>query len=401
MHDEKPDIYDQVLALIDTGKEGSWWDFKQKHHDNNAKLLHDILCLANGTEHKGPRYLIFGIADNCSVTGVADGSAKKQADIIDLLRDSNFAGNMYPDVRLHDLSLKGRLIQVLEIADRPLKPYYLSEQKRKDKTIIPAGAVYTRTQDSNTPVNGCASTEDIANMWRERFGILTPPLERITKMLQHPDEWENPEDQSFWYHRRFPEFTVRRSEDSREIGQGVESWVRAGAAPTGNIVNFDVMYHQTVLRQVCCVDYDDCRRTAPIPTYEEIPFPAPGGDEASEHNWYFWLSADSFEFCFLEFLYRESADTLLQDGLRDRSSRRMPVLLFCSIEEKAAFDEWLKANPEGTQEQDEISLGREVDKFNRKDVRVVATSRMALRRLDDFRFKCFEAAMELDSFLTE
>lgn len=36
-----------IEKLIASGKEGSWWDFKQTYHQNNAALVHDILCMAN------------------------------------------------------------------------------------------------------------------------------------------------------------------------------------------------------------------------------------------------------------------------------------------------------------------------------------------------------------------
>lgn len=49
-----------IEKLIASGKEGPWWDFKQTYHQNNAALVHDILCMAN-VLHDGDRYLIFGV----------------------------------------------------------------------------------------------------------------------------------------------------------------------------------------------------------------------------------------------------------------------------------------------------------------------------------------------------
>lgn len=41
-----------ICNLIDLKYEGNYWDFKQEHHskENNHKLLHDIICLANNLE---------------------------------------------------------------------------------------------------------------------------------------------------------------------------------------------------------------------------------------------------------------------------------------------------------------------------------------------------------------
>ena len=61
---EQEALLETVLNLIRRRTEGSYWDFKIQHHENNANLIHDVLCLANA-DHTGPRYLIFGV-DNQS-----------------------------------------------------------------------------------------------------------------------------------------------------------------------------------------------------------------------------------------------------------------------------------------------------------------------------------------------
>ena len=38
-----------VESLIDRASEGSYWDFKQSWHSDNADLLKDIICMANNT----------------------------------------------------------------------------------------------------------------------------------------------------------------------------------------------------------------------------------------------------------------------------------------------------------------------------------------------------------------
>ena len=51
-----------VSDLISRTREGVYWDFKQKHHENKAELVHDVLCLANA-DWVGSRYLVYGIED--------------------------------------------------------------------------------------------------------------------------------------------------------------------------------------------------------------------------------------------------------------------------------------------------------------------------------------------------
>ena len=41
------DLQELVLSLMEQGKEGEYWDFKQEWHDDIADLLKDIICFAN------------------------------------------------------------------------------------------------------------------------------------------------------------------------------------------------------------------------------------------------------------------------------------------------------------------------------------------------------------------
>jgi hypothetical protein len=78
--------------------ECEWLDFKKEFHDNNVKLLHDIICLANAIVDKD-RYLVFGIANSKAIVGIEnDVNRKTSADIQDLLKNSNF--NKIPKVNL-------------------------------------------------------------------------------------------------------------------------------------------------------------------------------------------------------------------------------------------------------------------------------------------------------------
>ncbi|WP_428835658.1 RNA-binding domain-containing protein [Sphingobacterium ginsenosidimutans] len=96
---------------MNSRKEGNYWDFKEIPHDNNAGLLHDILCLANA-RHKGDRYLIYGVSDpstGSNVVGLSPGmpNRKNQQQFIDFLRGKAFAGHVRPDI-IHTSSTKKR-----------------------------------------------------------------------------------------------------------------------------------------------------------------------------------------------------------------------------------------------------------------------------------------------------
>ena len=70
-----PELVDQLASLK---REGSYWDFKREWHGNKADLLHDIICMANGSaETTG--LLIIGINEeaNFTPTGTADALGKR------------------------------------------------------------------------------------------------------------------------------------------------------------------------------------------------------------------------------------------------------------------------------------------------------------------------------------
>ena len=108
-------LRERITELIGEKREGSYWDFKQEYHTNKAKLLHDILCLANNIDNK-EAYLIYGIADNGDVVGLSeDKNRKNQEFFISFLQGKKFAGNNTPHVVLKTISVKEQEIDILII----------------------------------------------------------------------------------------------------------------------------------------------------------------------------------------------------------------------------------------------------------------------------------------------
>ena len=54
----KSRLQELVLSLLEQGKEGEYWDFKQEWHEKIEDLLKDIICFAN-TVHSKDCYIIF------------------------------------------------------------------------------------------------------------------------------------------------------------------------------------------------------------------------------------------------------------------------------------------------------------------------------------------------------
>ncbi len=210
----------KIFDLISSKREGQYWDFKESHHENKADLLHDILCLSNSL-HKGHKYLIIGVTDppkGCKIIGVEnDQNRRNQTNIIDFLRSKNFAGDIRPEIELKSLRFNQKIIDVLIIFDLPNKPYFLKEDYRDRDKVVRANHIYSRTLDTNTPIDSSADLRVIEQMWRERFLLDVTPSERMVAFLKSHNDWNRDiEPNRSSYHKYFPEFQVELG-DVREF----------------------------------------------------------------------------------------------------------------------------------------------------------------------------------------
>lgn len=117
-------------------------DYKLEYHQNNAKLLHDILCLSNAETQKS-RQLIFGVSDNQQYfPGIAgDPHRKTQAMLIDWLRKVPL--NHLPSIRLEIKFINNCEFDILVIENKSNKPYFLTEPYRDGKVTIYPGTIFT------------------------------------------------------------------------------------------------------------------------------------------------------------------------------------------------------------------------------------------------------------------
>ena len=264
-----------ILSLTDRRTEGPHWDFKLQHHGNNAELIHDVLCLAN-VEHAGPRYLVFGVDDQSfTLHSVANTpNRRSQADIVGLFRDnaSKFFQSRTPTLYLTELQHGGKSFDVLAIEDKPHKPYYLVEDYPSKGIKVRAHHTYTRIGDTNTPLPGTAPPHEIERMWRERFGLDKPPLERAKRYLLEPDAWLPVSEDEFventYYHRNFPEFTLRAAEASKVVARN-EEWTRGEIRTDNNAAGYyKLYYHQTLLNRSRYVIFDHRKKSMVAPDWE-------------------------------------------------------------------------------------------------------------------------------------
>lgn len=198
-------------------EEQEFLDFKQEHYENNAKFIHDLLCLSNA-EHNGDRYIILGIEDKTKkIIGVEnDTNRKNLQNFTDIIRAANF--NNQPTIKLETILIENHEIDILTIRNKKKRPYFLLKDYYEGKTKVRAGVVYMRDGDSNTPIDSTAEPLKIVATWREYFGLDLTPFERFKLYLKDYNMWSKQPvsisgDKECYYHKQYPEYTIQVLEE--------------------------------------------------------------------------------------------------------------------------------------------------------------------------------------------
>lgn len=250
----------KITNLINKKSEGEYWDFKEKWHKDNERLLHDILCFAN-TVHDEDCYLIIGVSDTGEIIGVSEENRRRQSDILDLLSNTVFAGDNIPEVSLDTIEIEGKEIDVLTIFNSYTVPYYLKAKCKKYNNIR-EGYIYTRVGDRNTPINQNATIQQIEMLWKKRFGLLQPPLVQIANRLENKLEWVRNEDS--YYNIYKPEFKLEIEYDENDRDMG-EFYVYTQINPRFIYKNLKIICSGTVLKKFKLVVLDSGRYETPVP----------------------------------------------------------------------------------------------------------------------------------------
>jgi len=325
----------KLQKLIDSKREGTHWDFKEKYDENKASLLHDILCLSNA-QHKGNRYLIFGVSDppECEIKGVGgDNKRKKQHDFINFIRDQKFAGDIRPEIELRTEVINGVEIDVLIIFDRPEKPYYLREDVDDKGKYVKANFIYKRTGDTNTPKNMSADISAIALMWRERFGLDMSPLEKVKIYLLDYDGWKW-DGVDFAYYKYFPEFTIQIGPSSERSGKSVW-WDRWPVDEPLTESTYEIKYHNTQLAKLRVIH---CHREGisfPYPDVGYVQTDNAAHVDATNTYSLFYYVKDTLGYSLLHHLFRGNLTNI--QSCTKPPIKRLPLLIFENDEEKDSF----------------------------------------------------------------
>lgn len=321
------------IELIEKKRESDYWDFKEKPHENNASLLHDIICLANSL-YKGDKYLIVGVSDpssDCTVIGLTKGQVnrKNQANLIDFLRTKSFAGDIRPEIELKTVKIQKKEIDVIVIFDRPLKPYYLTEDFRDKDKLVRANNIYSRILDTNTPIDKSADLYNVEKMWFQRFGFDLSPSERFKVLLSRPDEWfKDIGNVDYCYHKTFPEFRIELTEP-RDMWEPFCEFYPNNKGYFGKAI---FKYQLNTLFELVYIYCDEMRIVLANPKSKYVRI-------NGEENWFYYYNLNDWDGIFLKFL----TSTMFNFGSRGSGA---PFLIFENENEIAEFKEYLENNPE-------------------------------------------------------
>ena len=329
-----------ILDLINLRQEGGYWDFKKVWYksDNKGKqdLLHDIICMSNNLDSRDA-FIIIGVNedDNYNLRDVSEDNGRKNTqNIVDFLKDKKFAGGLRPTVYVKSYQISGKTIDVIVILNDNNTPYYLTDNFQG----IRANYIYTRIQDTNTPIDRSADIDKVEFLWRKRLGLTQTVLERFEIYLEDYENWnDGPYGEMQKYYKYFPEFTIEymSAKDGRD---GYEYYLFSQTDSSPHWYDIQFKYHQTLLKELLGVALDGGRYFTPCPEIAGITL-----DKTKNYNWdfsYRYFTKGTFKYKLNEFFY-------LQESFSEEYSRMdffEVVLLFETENERMEFEKFVRRN---------------------------------------------------------
>lgn len=308
------------------GQEGGYWDFKRQWYEDKGELLLDIICMANNIDDKDA-YIILGIDDNLKVCGVENDTNRLKLNQLSQFISTGKFARYAPEINLQTIDIEDHKVDIIIIPNSNRTPFYLQSDfnfKKSNRKII-HGEIYIRINDTKGGVDRCAPDYAIEHLWRKRFGIHLPIMERLSILLSETDNWIiDWGNKNYAYHKIFPEFRIQ------ELNDPQKGWMPAAAFyvhPNMYLSTLNIMYHSTVVFETELWYFDEFRKRLPRAQIQFLP----------EKNCSFlYYDLNSIEGKMLK---------IFTGGTNDISSREPnyhQILIFDNIEDKENFTGFLK-----------------------------------------------------------
>lgn len=326
---------EKLKTLIASKQEGGYWDFKRQWYNKtkNCDLLHDIICMANNLSNEDG-LIIIGVDEEKEYELVdvsTDENRRNTQQIVDFLKDKKFAGDIRPTVKVENVCMCEKTIDVIVVKNDNFTPYFLKERNQD----LLANHIYTRIQDTNTPKNSSADIDKVEFLWKKRFGLLATPLEKLEYYITHPKDWSNgPSGENEKYHKLYPEYTITYN-DVLDKRDGYEYYLFSQYDYRPRWKNIIIKYHQTILLNLLGVSLDGGRYFTPCPYTDGIKL-----NNSIHYDITFkYMLEDSFIYKLNLFFYHHE----YSDESRIARERFLEVILILKDEsEKIEFKNFVK-----------------------------------------------------------
>lgn len=335
---ESETLKQEILKLINLKKEGPYWDFKKEWYDSKTKpkrLLHDIICMANNICNKDA-YIIIGIDeenDYLSETVKNKPNRMNTQNLVDFLKDKPFADDNRPSVCVETIYLDENEIDVIVVRNSNLTPYYLNGEF---KGLNP-GNIYTRVENTNTPINRTADFAAVEFLWKKHFGLNLNPIERFSFILKEKEKWSGiPFAEQNIFYNPSPEYSIHINNTFEHDPVNQEYYMLNQTNRYVSYFDIELKYQQTVLSRIKGVSLDSGRYSTNCPPYNVIAINQLE-DIFIRYNYFI---KDSLELALNEFFYvnHSGEERCAHDKFIDN------VLIFENKEESVEFENYVLEN---------------------------------------------------------
>ena len=324
----------EIINLIDSHREGAYWDFKQQWYQKNSDMLHDIICMANNLENRDA-YIIIGVTDDFQLCGVENDSHRKNTqNLTDFLKGKKFAGDFRPEVEVRSISLNDVWIDVICVKNNDHVPYYLTENS---KTELRPYHIYTRVQDSNTPKDKSADLIHVEILWQKRFHLFDSPLQKVTVFLSQKGNWINgeaTENETSKYYKYAPEYIIKCQNLD---GKAVATYTLTQLDRNASWCVISLWYHQTRLSLTEGVLLDGGRYITVRPSVGSF-------DCQKKHVFYYYLCKNSIQYKLYEFFTPDKGSRDYLTSVQANTEYTKEILFFEDEYELESFEIYLRSN---------------------------------------------------------
>ena len=271
------ELKSRVIKCIAKKQEGDYWDFKRQWYDKEKEktdLLHDIICMANLIRDEDG-LIIVGVDEKQDYTLVdvkADSNRKDTHEMVNFLRDKPFEAGIRPMVYVESFEINETTIDVIVIENSNYTPFYLTDTGFQQ---VKPYRVYTRVGDTNTPIDRAADRDKVEALWKKRFGIEKPILERFRIYIEDNKHWVSVDGAQSWYYEFAPEYRIETEHDDSRNGYEYYCLCQVSIHGPGWYW-LRLKYHDTLMYSTLLVSLDGGNFMTAIPSQTEffgsVPF---------------------------------------------------------------------------------------------------------------------------------